>query len=196
MREANLPTTVKSVQFPPKKFNPQSPSLRDVELVFDNDQLLDEKSLLQLALCFYNTFKGLFFGGVSYSHEQRQFTCNFFPKRSSHDAFKLAEIELRFIHKDLHTKTGTPRLDGNPVACMMTLLLSVPQLSNSIETTIDAERGLETRKNSHHRARLGVFEGQDLYRAENKIKASVEHRNCNKDMFTKGRLDSRAKILL
>ncbi|KAF7139235.1 hypothetical protein RHSIM_Rhsim07G0041100 [Rhododendron simsii] len=89
MREANLPTTVESVQLPPKKFKPQSPSLRDVELVFDNDQLLDEKSLLQL----------------------------------SHDAFKLAEIELSFINKDLHTKTVTPHLDGNPVACIMTLLL-------------------------------------------------------------------------
>ncbi|KAF7138056.1 hypothetical protein RHSIM_Rhsim07G0041500 [Rhododendron simsii] len=123
MREANLPTTVESVQLPPKKFKPQSPSLWDVELVFDNDQLLDEKSLLQLALCFYNNFKGLFFEGVSYSHEQRQFTRDFFLRRSSRDAFKLAEIELSFIHKDLHTKTGTPHLDGNPVVRVMTLSL-------------------------------------------------------------------------
>ncbi|KAI8545578.1 hypothetical protein RHMOL_Rhmol07G0050300 [Rhododendron molle] len=83
----------------------------------------DEKSLLQLALCFYSNFKGLFFGGVSYSHEQRQFTRNIFLKRISRDAFKLADVELSFMLKDLHTKTGTPHLDGNPVACIMTLLL-------------------------------------------------------------------------
>ncbi|KAI8545571.1 hypothetical protein RHMOL_Rhmol07G0049600 [Rhododendron molle] len=124
MREANIPTQEERVQLPPKKFKPHSPSLRDVELVFDtdNDQL-DEKSLLQFALSFYNNFKGLFFGGVSYSHEQRQFTRDFFLRRSSRDAFKLAEIELSFIHKDLHTKTGTPHLDGNPVARIMTLSL-------------------------------------------------------------------------
>ncbi|KAG5538815.1 hypothetical protein RHGRI_019385 [Rhododendron griersonianum] len=124
MREANIPTQEERVQLPPKKFKPHSPSLRDVELVFDtdNDQL-DEKSLLQFALSFYNNFKGLFFGGVSYSHEQRQFTRDFFLRRSSHDAFKLAEIELSFIHKDLHTKTGTSHLDGNPVARIMTLSL-------------------------------------------------------------------------
>ncbi|KAI8545570.1 hypothetical protein RHMOL_Rhmol07G0049500 [Rhododendron molle] len=124
-REANLPTQVERVQLPPKKFKPHSPILRgDVELVFDtdNDQL-DENSLLQFALCFYNNFKGLFFGGVSYNHEQRHFTRDFFLRRSSRDAFKLAEIELSFIHKDLHTKTGTPHLDGNPVARIITLLL-------------------------------------------------------------------------
>ncbi|KAI8545567.1 hypothetical protein RHMOL_Rhmol07G0049200 [Rhododendron molle] len=124
MGEANLPTKVESVQLPPKKFKPHSPSLRYVELEFDttNDQL-DEKSLLQFALCFYNNFKGLFFGVLRYSHEQRQFTRDFFLKRCSRDAFKLAEIELSFLHKDLHTKTGTPRLDGNPLARIITFLL-------------------------------------------------------------------------
>ncbi|KAG5538820.1 hypothetical protein RHGRI_019390 [Rhododendron griersonianum] len=124
MREANLPTQVERVQLPPKKFKPHSPiRWGDVELVFNTNDQLDEKSLLQFALCFYNNFKGLFFGDVSYSHEQRHFTRDFFLRRSSHDAFKLAEIELSFIHKDLHTKTGNPRVDGNPISRIITLLL-------------------------------------------------------------------------
>ncbi|KAH7863326.1 hypothetical protein Vadar_016119 [Vaccinium darrowii] len=125
MREANLPTQEESVPLPPKEFKPHSSNLQGVELEFDTrSKQLDQELLLQFAQCFYNVFGGLFFGGVSYGHKQRQFTRDFFLKRSSHDAFKLAEIELSFLHKDLHTKAAaTPRLDGSPTMRILTLVL-------------------------------------------------------------------------
>ncbi|KAH7862612.1 hypothetical protein Vadar_007222 [Vaccinium darrowii] len=111
IREANLPIEVKSEQLPTKKFKPYFPMPRDMELDFDTDNSeLDGRSLLLFANLFYINFRGFFIDGLTYSHEQRLFTRNFFLKRSSRDAFKLAEIELSFLYDDLHTKTTIIRI--------------------------------------------------------------------------------------
>ncbi|KAE9459301.1 hypothetical protein C3L33_08813, partial [Rhododendron williamsianum] len=122
IREAKLPTKVESEQLPPKKFKPYSPiPWWNMELDFDTvDSQLDGKSLLQFALFFYMNFKGFFVKGLTYSHEQRLFTRDFFLKRSSHDAFKLAEMELSFLYEDIHTKATVIRI---PALRIVTLAL-------------------------------------------------------------------------
>ncbi|KAG5540171.1 hypothetical protein RHGRI_020411 [Rhododendron griersonianum] len=110
-RKANLPTQVESVKLIPKKLKHCKQTRRDEQLEFNiiSDQL-DGKSLLQFACFFYNNFKGLFTRDVNYGDNQRQFSREFFLRRSSDDAFRLVEIELSFLHEDRHTKVATRNL--------------------------------------------------------------------------------------
>ncbi|KAL7204007.1 hypothetical protein ACSBR2_017133 [Camellia fascicularis] len=104
MREAHLPVEARSVQIPPKKFKAFSESDHHMTNVGDEDEgELDDRSLLQFAHFLYENFKG-FIGGGSFSPEQCQFSRHFFLKRTGHDAFKVLEIELSFIHDALYTK--------------------------------------------------------------------------------------------
>ncbi|KAI8028548.1 hypothetical protein LOK49_LG02G00973 [Camellia lanceoleosa] len=104
MREAHLPVEARSVQIPPKKFKAFSESDHHMTNVADQDEgELDDRSLLQFAHFLYENFKG-FIGGGSFSPEQCQFSRHFFLKRTGHDAFKVLEIELSFIHDALYTK--------------------------------------------------------------------------------------------
>ncbi|KAE9459299.1 hypothetical protein C3L33_08811, partial [Rhododendron williamsianum] len=110
-RKANLPTQVESVKLIPKKLKHCKLTRRDEQLEFNiiSDQL-DGKSLLQFACFFYNNFKGLFTRDVNYGDNQRQFSREFFLRRSSDDAFRLVEIELSFLYEDRHTKVATRNL--------------------------------------------------------------------------------------
>ncbi|KAH7863732.1 hypothetical protein Vadar_021347 [Vaccinium darrowii] len=95
-------------EFLTSKNNPSYLPRGNVELDFktENDKL-DGESLFQFASFFYNNFKEFVTGNVNYSDKQRQSSREFFLRRSYPDAFRIAEIELRFLHEDLHTKAAT-----------------------------------------------------------------------------------------